>query len=175
MAVLNAADRKAMPKSEFAGPGRSFPVNDSTHARMAISGATRSEHAGNISPAEADRIKAEARGKLDKWENKKSGGDPKGVPAMDHKAAVAKMHPDHVHRLVTEAAAGMHGAHAMNHAHHAMMMPQDGAETGNSGDENIQSPAETAAPQRSPFSDNDADDMASAPQASTGTMFSGGR
>jgi hypothetical protein len=64
MAKLYAADRKRMPKSSFAGPGKSFPVNDPTHARMAISGATRSEHAGNISASEAERIKAKARGKL---------------------------------------------------------------------------------------------------------------
>jgi hypothetical protein len=53
-----------MPKGEFAGPGRSFPVNDKTHARMAISGATRSERAGNISHEEAEHIKAVARRKL---------------------------------------------------------------------------------------------------------------
>lgn len=61
---LYAADRKKMPKSDFAGPGKSFPVSDPTHARLAISGATRSERAGNISASEADKIKAKARGKL---------------------------------------------------------------------------------------------------------------
>jgi hypothetical protein len=64
MAKLYAADRKKMAKSEFAGPGKSFPISDPTHARLAISGATRSEHAGNISSSEAERIKAKARGKL---------------------------------------------------------------------------------------------------------------
>ncbi len=53
-----------MPKSQFAGPGKSFPVNDPTHARLAISGATRSQHAGNISSSEAAKIKAKARAKL---------------------------------------------------------------------------------------------------------------
>ena len=64
MAKLYAADRKKMPKGDFAGPGKSFPVSDPTHARLAISGATRSEHAGNISASTADKIKAKARGKL---------------------------------------------------------------------------------------------------------------
>lgn len=64
MAKLTAKKRKAMPKGEFAGPGKSFPVNDKTHARMAISGATRSQRAGNISPGEAAKIKAKARKKL---------------------------------------------------------------------------------------------------------------
>lgn len=64
MAKLTAAKRKAMPKGQFAGPGKSFPINDATHARMAISGATRSQHAGNISPSTAAAIKAKARAKL---------------------------------------------------------------------------------------------------------------
>lgn len=64
MAKLSAAARKKMPKGKFAGPNRSFPVNDATHARMAISGATRSERAGNISPSEEARIKSKARREL---------------------------------------------------------------------------------------------------------------
>lgn len=66
MAKLNAAKRKTMPKKDFAGPGRSFPVNDANHARLAIGGATRSERAGNISASEEAGIKAKARKKLAK-------------------------------------------------------------------------------------------------------------
>jgi hypothetical protein len=36
MAKLNTADRKALPTKDFAGPGRSFPINDETHARKAL-------------------------------------------------------------------------------------------------------------------------------------------
>jgi hypothetical protein len=65
VAILNAERRKQMPKSAFGIPNkRAFPMNDPTHARMAISGATRSERAGNISASTAERIKSEARGKL---------------------------------------------------------------------------------------------------------------
>ena len=65
MTVLTAAKRKKMPKSAFGIPGkRAFPMNDPVHQRMAISGATRAEHAGHISASTADRIKAEARAKL---------------------------------------------------------------------------------------------------------------
>lgn len=64
MAKLTAQARSKIPSSQFAGPGRSFPINDPTHARMAISGATRSERAGNISESEAEAIKAKARAKL---------------------------------------------------------------------------------------------------------------
>jgi hypothetical protein len=72
MATLAA--RKRLPATAFAGPGRSFPIQDKKHARLAISGATRSEHAGNISAAEAARIKARARAKL----AKKRGGKAEG-------------------------------------------------------------------------------------------------
>lgn len=36
MSKLSAKQRKAMPSSDFAGPGKSFPMNDVTHARMAV-------------------------------------------------------------------------------------------------------------------------------------------
>ena len=64
MAKLSSSQRKALPKSDFAGPGRSFPVADKTHARLAISGATRSYNAGNISKSTENAIKAKARRKL---------------------------------------------------------------------------------------------------------------
>lgn len=64
MTVLDADKRRKMPSSAFALSGKRFPMNDAVHQRMAISGATRSERAGNISASTADRIKAEARHKL---------------------------------------------------------------------------------------------------------------
>lgn len=64
MAKLKAATRKAMSNSEFALPGKRFPIEDKTHARMAISGATRAERAGNITPSQEASIKAKARSKL---------------------------------------------------------------------------------------------------------------
>jgi hypothetical protein len=63
---LTPAKRANMPKSDFAGPGKSFPINDPTHQRLAISGATRSQRAGNISASQAANIKAKARAKLNK-------------------------------------------------------------------------------------------------------------
>ena len=49
-----------------AGPNGSFPVGDKVHARLAISGATRSYNAGNIYKGTENRIKAAARKKLGK-------------------------------------------------------------------------------------------------------------
>jgi hypothetical protein len=62
--ILTGEKRKKMPSSAFAGPHKTFPINDAVHARMAISGATRSMHAGNISASTADKIKAKARKRL---------------------------------------------------------------------------------------------------------------
>lgn len=61
---LTASARSRIPAKDFAGPGRSFPINDKSHARAAISGASRSEHAGNISASTAAHIKSEARHRL---------------------------------------------------------------------------------------------------------------
>ena len=36
MARLTAAQRRALPSSTFAGPGRSFPIPDKNHARAAL-------------------------------------------------------------------------------------------------------------------------------------------
>jgi len=150
MAVLNAADRRGMPSKDFAGPGKSFPVNDATHARMAISGATRSEHAGNISPEEEAKIKAKAREKL---------GD-KGDSESEHRVAIAKMHPAKLHQHMMDAAAGKHGPEAQRSAQQVMASPAAAS-----------APAAPAG--KSPFSsDNDADDQ---PPASGGNPFAGGR
>lgn len=82
---LTAEKRKSMPGSEFALSGKRFPMNDKEHARLAISGATRSERAGNISPSTADKIKAEARHKL---------GD---APARSHALSIASA--NHLHSM----------------------------------------------------------------------------
>lgn len=154
MAVLSAADRRGIPEKQFAGPGRSFPIEDKTHARMAISGATRSERAGNISPEEEARIKAKAREKL----GDKGGDDPH----KEHRIAIAKMHPGKLHQHVMDAAAGKYGPEAQRSAQQ-IMQPAQGA------------PAESqGAPQRSPFSgDNDQDDQQ--PASGNGNPFAGGQ
>ena len=36
MARLTSKQRKALPSGDFAGPGRSFPMNDMTHIRAAV-------------------------------------------------------------------------------------------------------------------------------------------
>lgn len=64
MAKLSAKKRDSLPKDDFALSGRRFPVNDKNHARAALSGATRAVNAGNISEAQAAKVRAKARKKL---------------------------------------------------------------------------------------------------------------
>lgn len=124
MAVLSKSDRDNLDSSQFAGPGRTYPIPDKGHARAAITDASHAEHVGNISKSTEERIDAKAKAKL----HDGKGGDP---PA-DHKAAVAKMHPEHVHKLVEDAHAGKFGPEAQRHAQ-AAMQGQDG-QSENDGD-----------------------------------------
>lgn len=63
MARLTAAARNALPASAFAGPNRTFPINDKTHAEQAERMVGRSKKAGNISAGTASRIKGKAKTK----------------------------------------------------------------------------------------------------------------
>ena len=55
MTVLTQARRQAMPASQFAGPGTSYPVNDPVHAKLAKAMASR-----YAPPAERAQIDAKA-------------------------------------------------------------------------------------------------------------------
>ena len=66
MAKLTTKGRADLPKKEFAGPGRTFPIEDKSHARAALSGASHSFDAGHITASEEKRIDAQARRKLGK-------------------------------------------------------------------------------------------------------------
>lgn len=59
MAKLDAAQRKALPAKDFAGPGRSYPVNDRNHAIAAKSMASRF-----ASPSVKAKVDAKANAKL---------------------------------------------------------------------------------------------------------------
>jgi hypothetical protein len=57
---LTAARRDQMPASQFALPGQRFPIPDQEHARLALSGASRAENTGNITPEQAAIVRAKA-------------------------------------------------------------------------------------------------------------------
>jgi hypothetical protein len=64
MAKLTTKRRAALPNSDFAGPARSYPVEDKAHARNAKARASQAANAGRISEAEKRRIDAKADRKL---------------------------------------------------------------------------------------------------------------
>lgn len=64
MAKLSAKQRKKIPGKEFAGPGRSYPIEDKDHAVAALRLVGRGLAAGNISAEQAAKIRARAHAKL---------------------------------------------------------------------------------------------------------------
>jgi len=61
MPKLTTKQRKDdLPKSKFAGPGRSYPVEDKAHAANAKARATQMEKAGKLSPSAKAKIDAKA-------------------------------------------------------------------------------------------------------------------
>jgi hypothetical protein len=63
----------AQARSKTAGPNGSFPIGDAKHARLAIPMATRSERAGNITPAQAATVKRRAQAALKRVKAPKAG------------------------------------------------------------------------------------------------------
>lgn len=61
MARLTAAQRKKLPSKTFAGPGRSFPINDKNHARAALIDVGRAK---GLSSAQKAKIRSAAKAKL---------------------------------------------------------------------------------------------------------------
>lgn len=61
MGKLNSAARKALPKSDFAGPDRSFPVPDKSHAANAKARASQAVNEGRMSKGQESRIDAKAK------------------------------------------------------------------------------------------------------------------
>ncbi len=67
MAKLNAAARKALPKSSFGLPGkRAFPMPDASHAKNAKARASQAVNAGRMSKSTEAKIDAKADRKLGK-------------------------------------------------------------------------------------------------------------
>lgn len=60
MAKLTTKSRNALPKSDFAGPGRSFPVPDKAHAANAKARASQEVAKGNLSKSAAAKIDSKA-------------------------------------------------------------------------------------------------------------------
>jgi hypothetical protein len=66
MAKLTTRARKVLPKSAFAGPGRSYPVEDKAHARNAKARASQMVKVGKLSAPAKAKIDAKANKVLGK-------------------------------------------------------------------------------------------------------------
>lgn len=66
MAKLTTRARKALPKSDFAGPNRSYPVPDRSHASNAKARASQAVKAGRMSKSAESKIDAKANRVLKK-------------------------------------------------------------------------------------------------------------
>ena len=64
MTVLNADKRKKLSDKDFAGPNRTYPIEDKAHARNAKARASQAQNAGRISKAQESSIDAKADRKL---------------------------------------------------------------------------------------------------------------
>lgn len=60
MAELTTKARKKIPTSKFAGPGRTYPVQDRAHAANAKARATQQLAKGNLTPSQNAKIQAAA-------------------------------------------------------------------------------------------------------------------
>jgi hypothetical protein len=70
MSKLTSKARDQLPASEFAGPGRSYPIPDKAHAVDAKARASQAVKAGRLSQSEAKRIDAKADTVLEKSKKK---------------------------------------------------------------------------------------------------------
>ncbi|MHB8406329.1 MAG: hypothetical protein ACYDCJ_12995 [Gammaproteobacteria bacterium] len=66
MAKLTAERRRKLPKRDFAGPGRSYPIPDAAHAREALALASYARKLGHLSAASYERIRTKAHKMLRK-------------------------------------------------------------------------------------------------------------
>lgn len=64
MATLTAKKRNALPKSAFAGPDRSYPVDTKARAANAKARSTQAVNAGRMSAGTKAKIDAKANRKL---------------------------------------------------------------------------------------------------------------
>ncbi len=60
MAKLTTKQRKALPASKFAGPNKSYPVPDKSHAANAKARAAQQVKKGNLSKVAEKKIDAKA-------------------------------------------------------------------------------------------------------------------
>lgn len=66
MARLSSRQRRKLPRSDFAGPGRSYPIPDRGHAKAALARASHAVKTGRLSRGQYQKIVRAADRKLGK-------------------------------------------------------------------------------------------------------------
>lgn len=82
MAKLTTKARSALKPAQFAGPDRSYPVEDRKHAAAAKSRASAAAHEGRMSKSEEAKIDAKANKVLGKGKGKVAVRSDRGVFGM---------------------------------------------------------------------------------------------
>lgn len=85
MGKLTTEARNALPDSVFAGPGRSYPVNNPSHAANAKARASQAVNAGRMSTAQEAKIDAKADAVLGKKQAPKKNRSHKVLQRGYHK------------------------------------------------------------------------------------------
>ncbi len=62
--ILTAGARRDLPPKDFAGPGRTYPDENPTHAKLAKAMASRAVNSGRMSSTQEGRIDAKANAEL---------------------------------------------------------------------------------------------------------------
>lgn len=70
MAKMSTKARKSLPKKDFAGPDKSYPIPDRSHAANAKARASQAVNAGRMSKSEEGKIDRRADAKLGKSKRK---------------------------------------------------------------------------------------------------------
>lgn len=151
MAVLHKAERDSLPDDEFAGKGRSYPIQDVEHGPKAL----QLDH--NAPPAERASIERKVHEKYPSIDSGKDPKDPRGDPREQdpqHAEAsrrVSRMNPVHVHKLVQDAKGGKYGQQAQQDAQNADPDgdngPNDADDDGQQGDGQQDQQMQSARPQ----------------------------
>lgn len=66
MAKLTYKQRKELPSSDFALPGRRFPIHDAEHARLALARAKEMFEKGKLTKEEYDTVVRKATAVLER-------------------------------------------------------------------------------------------------------------
>lgn len=66
MTKLTTKARNMLPKSEFAGPNRTYPIPNASHAKNALARAAQQKNTGALSEHAYESIVSRARKKLGK-------------------------------------------------------------------------------------------------------------